>query len=74
MAEEGAKLVKVEYFNVQTPILTCHDAITANSFHETKMKEINVGDAEAAVKNAAVSVEGSFEMGTQQHFHTETMV
>ncbi|GAV02732.1 hypothetical protein RvY_13260-2 [Ramazzottius varieornatus] len=74
MAEEGAKLVKVEYFNVQTPILTCLDAINSNSFHETKMKDINVGDAEVAVKNAAVSVEGSFEMGAQQHFHTETMV
>ena len=75
IAEEGAKLVKIEYFNVQTPILNCQEAIKASSFHDSKfLKNIDVGDADASIKNASVTVEGSFQMGSQQHFHTETMV
>ena len=74
IAERGAGLVRVEYSNVQPSILSCQDAIKANSYHDVKMKDTDIGDAEVEIEAATVKVDGSFEMGAQQHYHTETMV
>ncbi|OQV23093.1 Xanthine dehydrogenase [Hypsibius exemplaris] len=71
VAEKAAKLVKVEYFDVQPPILNCRDAIAKQSFHP-QPKGIVVGDAAAVIASAAVKVSGEIEMGTQNHFHMET--
>ena len=73
IAERAAKLVKVEYFDVQTPILNCREAIAINSFHP-QPKGLVVGDAETAIAGAVNKVSGEIEMGTQNHFHMETEV
>ncbi|GAV07056.1 hypothetical protein RvY_16943 [Ramazzottius varieornatus] len=74
IAEEAAKLVVIHYADVKSPILTCEEAIGANSFFDLGLKDLLVGDAESSMDSAQVVVEGQFHMGAQQHFHTETMV
>ncbi|XP_055348687.1 uncharacterized protein LOC129595644 [Paramacrobiotus metropolitanus] len=73
IAEAAAKLVKIQYSNVRNPVLSCKDAIREKSFHPGVVN-VKAGDAEAAVKSAANQISGEFEIGTQAHFHMETMV
>jgi xanthine dehydrogenase large subunit len=73
IAEKAAKLVDIQYENIQTPIITCQDAIKANSFFHP-FDDIRVGDAAAAVMSAPRTVKGDLELGSQHHFHMETMV
>ena len=72
-AEEGAKRVKIVYTNVKVPILTCQDAIQAQSFYP-KIDDVKVGDADAAIASAAHQVKGSLDIGGQMHFYMETQV
>ncbi|XP_055329954.1 uncharacterized protein LOC129582465 [Paramacrobiotus metropolitanus] len=71
-AEAAAALVKITYSNIQKPILTFSDAIAAKSFHGEPI-EIKIGDAQAGLASAPHKISGDFEMGTQAHYHMETM-
>ncbi|XP_055348665.1 uncharacterized protein LOC129595632 [Paramacrobiotus metropolitanus] len=73
VAEAGAKLVKVTYSNVKTPILSCQDAISQKSFHG-QMQSIIVGDPDKALAQAPNKINGELEIGAQAHYHMETMV
>ena len=73
IAEKAAKMVKVSYYDSQTPILTCKDAIKNKSFFP-QPRGYTVGDAAKAIAGAAHQIKGEVEMGTQNHFHLETEV
>ncbi|XP_055352621.1 uncharacterized protein LOC129598648 isoform X2 [Paramacrobiotus metropolitanus] len=73
VAEAGAKLVKVTYSNVKTPILSCQDAISQKSFHG-QMQSIIVSDPDKALAQAPNKISGELEIGAQAHYHMETMV
>ena len=71
-AEAGAKLVGVKYADIQTPILTSEQAVAAGSlFPETKAVQMQ-GDANKALAEAPVVIEGETSIGHQYHFHLET--
>uniref|UniRef100_A0A0B7AUW5 FAD-binding PCMH-type domain-containing protein n=1 Tax=Arion vulgaris TaxID=1028688 RepID=A0A0B7AUW5_9EUPU len=74
LAEEGARMVKVTYENVQTPITDLETAIKKNSIHEGATHEKIVGDLAAGMKEAHIIVEGDVSEGTQYHFYIENQV
>ncbi|OQV18654.1 Xanthine dehydrogenase [Hypsibius exemplaris] len=72
-AEEGARLVKVEYRDVQPVVLTAKDAMREKSFFDQKPDQVEAGgDADKAIEGAARKVSGELELGGQVHFHMET--
>jgi xanthine dehydrogenase/oxidase len=71
-AKQAAKLVKVNYSVVNTPILTISDAIKANSFHPQPVNDLIVGNADEAIENAQHKIQGEMEFhGTQFNFYLE---
>lgn len=69
-AERGARLVKVQYSDLE-PVITCEDAIKANSLKD-KVLTMEDGDVDAAFKMPdSVIVEGEIRMGGQEHFYLE---
>ncbi|XP_015777058.1 PREDICTED: indole-3-acetaldehyde oxidase-like [Acropora digitifera] len=73
-ADEAAKAVRVTYKEQKPPILTIDEAIAAKSFFDPQAKTLTKGDADTAIKNSAVAVEGSISTAHQYHFHMETQV
>ncbi|RLJ59360.1 xanthine dehydrogenase molybdenum binding subunit apoprotein [Litoreibacter meonggei] len=69
-ARKAARLAKVAY-NEQTPILTIDEAMAANSRFEDGPRIYTKGDAEAQLGKATNRVQGSFEIGGQEHFYLE---
>lgn len=72
LAAKAAKLVQVEYSDVQPPILTLDDAIVAGSFFPEKTRELKAGSMEGALAAADVVVEGSTAASHQYHFTMES--
>ncbi|KAK4312005.1 hypothetical protein Pmani_016533 [Petrolisthes manimaculis] len=78
-AVRAARLVKVEYEDIQTPILTFQDALphpervdTPISFLTGKKDEPHIlGDPEVAVKEAKHTLKGTLLQGTQFHLTME---
>ncbi|XP_074617346.1 xanthine dehydrogenase/oxidase-like [Acropora palmata] len=73
-ADEAAKAVRVTYKEQKPPILTIDEAIATKSFFDPQAKTLTKGDADTAIKNSAVAVEGSISTAHQYHFHMETQV
>ncbi|MEX0319411.1 MAG: xanthine dehydrogenase molybdopterin binding subunit [Ruegeria sp.] len=69
-ARKAARLGKVEYAE-ETPILTIEEALAADSRFEEGPRIYEKGDAEAAISAAPRVIEGSFELGGQEHFYLE---
>jgi xanthine dehydrogenase large subunit len=69
-ARKAAKLGDIR-ITEETPILTIDQALAANSRFEGGPVIWQKGDAATAIAKAAHIVEGSFEMGGQEHFYLE---
>ncbi|KUJ76209.1 aldehyde oxidase [Ruegeria marisrubri] len=69
-ARKAARLGKVDYAE-ETPILTIEDALAADSRFEDGPRIYTKGDADAAIAQAAHVIEGTFEIGGQEHFYLE---
>ncbi|KAG0611483.1 hypothetical protein M758_7G144100 [Ceratodon purpureus] len=72
VADEAAKLVDVEYTDIQKPILTFDDAIAANSFFSERGIDWKTGSTKLGFQESDVIVEGQVESGHQYHHHLET--
>ena len=69
-ARKAARLGKVDYVE-ETPILTVEDALAADSRFEDGPRIYAKGDAENAIAGSAHVIEGTFEIGGQEHFYLE---
>ncbi|MBV1904110.1 MAG: xanthine dehydrogenase molybdopterin binding subunit, partial [Marinosulfonomonas sp.] len=72
-ARKAARLAKIEYAE-ETPIVTIDEALAANSRFEDGPIIWSKGDAADAIKNAPNRVQGSMEIGGQEHFYLEGQV
>ena len=70
-ARKAARLGKITY-DQQDPILTIDQALAANSRFEGGPVIWQKGDATEALKSCKNVLEGSFEMGGQEHFYLES--
>eukprot|EP00520_Triparma_pacifica_P017654 CAMPEP_0118636436 /NCGR_PEP_ID=MMETSP0785-20121206/2621_1 /TAXON_ID=91992 /ORGANISM="Bolidomonas pacifica, Strain CCMP 1866" /LENGTH=1412 /DNA_ID=CAMNT_0006527561 /DNA_START=58 /DNA_END=4292 /DNA_ORIENTATION=+ len=73
IAQEAARLVKVEYENFEdNVIISIEEAIAAKSFYPMTDHTIESGDVAAGFETpGAVVVEGKFRLGGQEHFYLE---
>jgi len=69
-ARKAARLGKIDYAE-ETPILTVEEALAADSRFEDGPRIYAKGDADAAIAGAAHVIEGTFELGGQEHFYLE---
>ncbi|KAK4325143.1 hypothetical protein Pmani_004297 [Petrolisthes manimaculis] len=78
-AIRAAKLVKVEYEDIQRPILTIKEAIKSGrvkvgqNVESFKAGTSSQGDVEEAMKTVPHKVRGELSQGTQYHFHMEAL-
>lgn len=69
-ARKAARLARIDYAE-EPAILTIEQALAANSRFEDGPRIYEKGDAEAAIARAAHVIEGTFELGGQEHFYLE---
>ncbi|MBV1926916.1 MAG: xanthine dehydrogenase molybdopterin binding subunit [Rhodobacteraceae bacterium] len=69
-ARRAATMGQIEYTE-ETPILTIEDALAADTRFEEGPRIYEKGDAIAAINGSARVVEGTFEIGGQEHFYLE---
>ena len=69
-ARKAARLGKIDYVE-DTPVLTIDDAITAESRFEDGPRIWEKGDVEQALASAPHRLQGTIEMGGQEHFYLE---
>ncbi|SER80883.1 xanthine dehydrogenase, molybdenum binding subunit apoprotein [Tranquillimonas rosea] len=69
-ARKAVRLARIDY-DAQTPILTIDDALAADSRFEEGPRVYAKGDADGAIAAAPRRVEGSMEIGGQEHFYLE---
>ena len=69
-ARKAARLAKISYAQHE-PILTIEQALEADSRFEEGPRIWEKGDAAEALKAAPLTLEGSLEMGGQEHFYLE---
>ncbi|MFN0116062.1 MAG: molybdopterin cofactor-binding domain-containing protein, partial [Paracoccaceae bacterium] len=72
-ARKAARLGKITYAPLLA-LLTVDDALAANSRFESGPVVWQRGDAAAAIAAAPKTIEGSFEVGGQEHFYLEGQV
>ncbi len=72
-ARKAARLGKISYRELPA-LLTVDDALAANSRFEQGPVVWAKGDASSAISKAPKIVEGSFEVGGQEHFYLEGQV
>jgi xanthine dehydrogenase large subunit len=72
-ARRAARLAKVSYKELPA-LLTVDDALAANSRFEQGPVIWTKGDPAAAIAKSPHTVEGSFEVGGQEHFYLEGQV
>lgn len=73
IAQKAAKLVKIDYEDLQPVIITIEDAIKHQSYFPGYPKKFeNGGDVDEVFKKAPHVVEGNCRMGGQEHFYLET--
>ncbi|WP_372575011.1 xanthine dehydrogenase molybdopterin binding subunit [Ruegeria jejuensis] len=70
-ARKAARLGKIAYEELDA-ILTIEQALEADSRFEEGPRIYRKGDAEAAIASAQHVVEGTFELGGQEHFYLES--
>nr|XP_034184290.1 xanthine dehydrogenase isoform X2 [Osmia lignaria] len=71
-AQKAAKMVKIEYEDLEPVIISIEDAITHSSFFNETPKRLKNGDAEKAFFESPHILEGEIRMGGQEHFYLET--
>ena len=69
-ARRAARLAKVKYREIE-PILTIADAIAADQHFEEGPRVFNKGNASAEIERAPHKIEGSIDIGGQEHFYLE---
>ncbi|WP_120631847.1 xanthine dehydrogenase molybdopterin binding subunit [Ruegeria sp. EL01] len=69
-ARKAARLGKIDYAE-ETPILTVEEALAADSRFEDGPRIYAKGDADAAISASTHVIEGTFEIGGQEHFYLE---
>ncbi|MCE8545091.1 xanthine dehydrogenase molybdopterin binding subunit [Ruegeria pomeroyi] len=69
-ARKAARLARIDYAE-EPAILTIEQALAADSRFEDGPRIYEKGDAEAAIAGAAHVIEGTFELGGQEHFYLE---
>lgn len=69
-ARRAARAGQIEYVE-EAPILSIQDALSANSRFEEGPRIYAKGDAKTAIDRAANEVNGSIEIGGQEHFYLE---
>ena len=69
-ARKATKYAKIVYA-AETPILTIDDALNANSRFEDGPRIWSRGDIKHGFEVASTLIEGSFEIGAQEHFYLE---
>ncbi|MFW2587980.1 xanthine dehydrogenase molybdopterin binding subunit [Sagittula sp. SSi028] len=72
-ARRAARLAQIET-EAETPILTIEQALEANSRFEDGPVVWSRGDAAQAIADAPYRIEGTIEMGGQEHFYLEGQV
>ena len=72
-ARHAARLAKISYSELPA-VLTVDDAMAANSRFESGPVIWARGDAGAAITSATHQIEGSFEVGGQEHFYLEGQI
>ncbi|MFN3972598.1 MAG: xanthine dehydrogenase molybdopterin binding subunit [Gemmobacter sp.] len=72
-ARKAARLARISYAE-RPALLTVDDALAANSRFEAGPVIWARGEAQAAIAAAPITVEGSFEVGGQEHFYLEGQV
>ncbi len=70
-ARKAARLAQVRYKSLPA-ILSIDEALAANSRFEEGPRIYSQGDAAAAIKAAPHALEGTIEMGGQEHFYLES--
>lgn len=72
-AQAAARMVKIEYEDLQPIIVTIEDAIKHNSFYPQFPKTIRKGDVKPVFEDPNnIVIEGECRMGGQEHFYLET--
>lgn len=71
IAQRAARLVKVQYEELQPVILSIEDAIKYKSFYD-QSRTLDIGDVEKVFKEAAHIIEGDCRTGGQEQFYLET--
>ncbi|MEM9126694.1 MAG: xanthine dehydrogenase molybdopterin binding subunit [Pseudomonadota bacterium] len=69
-ARKAARLGRIDYAE-DAPILTVEDALAKNSRFEDGPRIYAKGDADKAISRSAHIIEGTFEIGGQEHFYLE---
>ena len=72
-ARRAARLGRISYAE-QPPILTIDQALAANSRFEDGPRVYRKADAETAIAASPIVIEGSIEIGGQEHFYLEGQV
>ncbi len=72
-ARHAARLAKITYAELPA-LLTVDDALAANSRFESGPVIWARGEADLAIKAAVHQIEGSFEVGGQEHFYLEGQI
>jgi len=65
-AKEASKMVKINYSQINKPILTIKQAIEANSFHPPAMKDFVKGNADEAIKSSKHKISGEVDFNSSQ--------
>ncbi|MEM9582755.1 MAG: xanthine dehydrogenase molybdopterin binding subunit [Pseudomonadota bacterium] len=69
-ARKAASLGEISYAE-ETPLLTIDDAVAADSRFEDGPRVYTKGDIDAALKTAPHRLQGTIEIGGQEHFYLE---
>ncbi|XP_025989254.1 xanthine dehydrogenase isoform X1 [Solenopsis invicta] len=73
IAQAAARMVEIEYEDLQPIIISIEDAIAHKSFFPGFPKRIIKGDAVKAFAEADHILEGEVRIGGQEHFYLETI-
>ncbi|XP_030847335.1 xanthine dehydrogenase/oxidase isoform X1 [Strongylocentrotus purpuratus] len=76
LANKAAKLVEVQYEDLQPVILTIQDAIKEDAIFRGPDidSEFHHGDLEGSFQQSEGILEGTFDVGGQEHFYMETQM
>ncbi|XP_053996533.1 xanthine dehydrogenase [Hylaeus anthracinus] len=72
ISQRAARMVEVEYENLEPVIISIEDAIKHRSFFNETPKRIRKGDADEAFSRSTNILEGEVRLGGQEHFYLET--
>ncbi|CAK9809030.1 Xanthine dehydrogenase [Anthophora quadrimaculata] len=74
IAQRAARMVEIEYENLEPVIISIEDAIKHRSFFNETPKCIRNGDVEKGFAESPHILEGEVRTGGQEHFYLETNV